>query len=157
MIRDYFSRKLKAPVLVLLKQGMTPERVAFSLACGVVLGLFPILGVTTLLCLAAALILRLNTTAAVLANWAVYPLQIVLIAPFFAAGARFFGSESLIPASSRAVPLATSSLIRGADFLACASLHATLVWAMAAPFATAVIYLSLRSVIRRLSRAGDAS
>jgi uncharacterized protein (DUF2062 family) len=157
MIRDYFRRKLKAPVLVLLRKGMTPERIAFSLACGIVLGLFPIMGATTLLCLAAALVFRLNTTAAILANWAVYPLQIILIAPFFAAGARLFGTLSLLHASPRSAPLAASSLMRGADLVAASSLHAILVWGLAAPLAMAVLYLSLLPVIRRLSKAREAS
>jgi uncharacterized protein (DUF2062 family) len=153
MIKEYFRRKLEAPVLVLLRKGTTPERIAMSLACGITLGLFPILGATTLLCLAAAVLFRLNATAAILANWAVYPLQIVLMAPFFAAGACLFGDVSRFHVFPRTVPLFTSSLVRGADLIAGSTLHAVLVWAMAAPCAAAVLYLALLPVVRRLSQA----
>jgi hypothetical protein len=38
------------PVIDLLTQGISPEKIALSLAFGIVLGVFPVLGSTTLLC-----------------------------------------------------------------------------------------------------------
>ena len=49
----FWRRRLGDPLVSLLAQGLTPERLALSLAAGLVLGLFPIVGATTLLCLAA--------------------------------------------------------------------------------------------------------
>lgn len=157
MVRAYFLKRLKDPIMALLGQGMAPERIALSLACGVTLGLFPILGLTTLLCLAVTLLFRLNTTAAVLANWAVYPLQVVLIAPFFMAGGYLFGTGSILHAAPRITPLTASGLIHGAGLIAGGSLHAVLAWALAAPFATAVLYFSLLPVLRKLPHGRRAS
>ena len=44
MIADFFRRRVLGPVLDLLRQGITPEKVALSIAFGVVLGVFPALG-----------------------------------------------------------------------------------------------------------------
>jgi uncharacterized protein (DUF2062 family) len=56
MKRGFFHRRIVAPILALLTQGITPEKIALSLALGIVLGVFPVLGSTTVLCAAAALL-----------------------------------------------------------------------------------------------------
>ena len=71
---------------MLIRQGITPEKIAMSIALGVVLGTVPILGITTVLCAAAAVAFRLNVAAVQLANWLACPLQIVLLIPFFVMG-----------------------------------------------------------------------
>ena len=47
-------------ILKALKQGMTTRGMALTLAMGVVLSIFPVYGITTLLCLLVAVIFRLN-------------------------------------------------------------------------------------------------
>jgi uncharacterized protein (DUF2062 family) len=48
------------PVVAQLTQGITPEKIALTLAVGSACALFPILGTATLLCLVVGVILRLN-------------------------------------------------------------------------------------------------
>ena len=81
-MRKFLRRRLADPVLALLKQGLTPEKLALSLALGAILGVFPVLGATTALCLGAGLAFRLSHPALQIANLAVYPLQIPLILVF---------------------------------------------------------------------------
>src|ERR1035438_1407369 len=89
--RDGFLQdKLLRPIIELLKQEVTPEKMALSLALGAALGIFPALGWTTALCAIAALTLRLNLPAIQIVNYFVYPLQIVLLIPFFRLGERLF-------------------------------------------------------------------
>src|SRR6202451_1966790 len=88
-------RRLVRPVLDLLRQGVTPEKIALSLALGVALGVFPVLGSTTALCALAALVLRLNLPAIQIVNYFVYPLQIGLLIPFFRLGERLFRAPHL--------------------------------------------------------------
>ena len=70
----------------LVGQGHTPEKIALSVALGITFGLFPIFGTTTLLCVVAAIALRLNHPAIQLANQVMYPLQIPLIVVFIRMG-----------------------------------------------------------------------
>lgn len=81
MREGFIHRRLVQPVIALLSQGITPEKIALSLAIGIVLGVFPVLGSTTLLCAAAAMVFRLNLPAIQLVNYIVYPLQLALFVP----------------------------------------------------------------------------
>jgi uncharacterized protein (DUF2062 family) len=63
MSESFLYRRLVRPILELLRQGVTPGKIALSLALGVVLGVFPVLGSTTALCTLAAITLRLNLPA----------------------------------------------------------------------------------------------
>ena len=58
--RRFWQRWLVDPVARQLTQGVTPQKVALSLAVGSALALFPILGTTTALCLVAGVALGLN-------------------------------------------------------------------------------------------------
>src|SRR5215472_18851503 len=90
MKQSFFYRKLVVPILDLLRQGITPEKIAQSLAFGLVLGVFPVLGSTTILCALAAIIFRLNLPAIQLVNYFVYPLQLALLIPFIRFGEILF-------------------------------------------------------------------
>lgn len=87
-----FSRKhIQNVMLKALKQGITPRKLALTCALGVVLGLFPIFGTTTILCFAAAAIFRLNIPVIQLVNYLIAPLQLILIAPLIKIGFQVLG------------------------------------------------------------------
>lgn len=75
-----------------LTQGVTPAALARSVALGLGLGVFPVLGSTTALCAAAAAWLKLNQPAIQVVNYVAYPLQIALLIPFLRAGAGLLGA-----------------------------------------------------------------
>jgi hypothetical protein len=85
-------RKIVLPIIDLLRQGITPEKVALSIALGVTLGIFPVLGSTTILCAAAAVVLRLNLPAIQAVNYLIYPVQLILFLPLLQAGSRIAGA-----------------------------------------------------------------
>jgi uncharacterized protein (DUF2062 family) len=60
-----------------LRQGLTPEGIALSLAVGAAAGLFPLVGTTRLLGFALGSALRLNLALLQAANWLVYPPQLL--------------------------------------------------------------------------------
>ncbi|MFP5305375.1 MAG: DUF2062 domain-containing protein, partial [Gammaproteobacteria bacterium] len=72
----FWQRRVVAPIVAQLRQGITPEKIALTLALGAVLGIFPILGSTTLLCAVAGVWLRLNQPVIQIVNYFMYPLQI---------------------------------------------------------------------------------
>lgn len=63
-----WQRRVVDPVLAQLTQGITPEKIALTLAVGSACALFPILGTATLLCLVVGIILRLNQPLIQLVN-----------------------------------------------------------------------------------------
>jgi uncharacterized protein (DUF2062 family) len=73
-----------------LVQGISPRRLALTMALGFAIGCIPVLGVTTALCIAVALIWRLKFPVIQAANWAAAPLQLLLIVPFMRLGGWIF-------------------------------------------------------------------
>lgn len=75
-----------------LLQGISPRKLALTLALGFAIGCIPVVGVPTLLCAAVALALRLNLPAIQAANYLAMPLQVLLILPFMRLGGWMFAS-----------------------------------------------------------------
>jgi uncharacterized protein (DUF2062 family) len=73
-----------------LSQGLTPHKLAFTCAAGVIIGIFPVFGTTTILCFIIAITLRLNIPVIQLVNYLVAPLQLLLIIPFIKVGTILF-------------------------------------------------------------------
>lgn len=63
----------------LMRQGKSNRELAMAITLGILLGLFPIVGLTTLLCLAFAKIFKLNIPTLLAANYLVFPLQLFMI------------------------------------------------------------------------------
>jgi hypothetical protein len=78
--------RLKAAVW--LRQGISPRRLALTLALGFVVGCLPVVGIPTALCAVIALAFRLNQPAIQAANYAAMPFQVALILPFVKLGGR---------------------------------------------------------------------
>jgi uncharacterized protein (DUF2062 family) len=149
-LRDLLKRRVAAPVMAQLRQGATPDRLALSLALGVVLSAIPVLGFTAVLCVGVAAALRLNQPAILAANYAATPVQAALYIPFFHAGAWLFGappvSFSLAQIRAELEAGAWATVVRYWD----ANLRAVGAWALAAPLAAGALFLVLRALLRRL-------
>src|SRR3954466_5116036 len=89
--RRFLRRRLVEPVLKLLRQGATPEKIPLSLAFGLGIGIFPVLRISTVLCTVLALALRLNLPAIQLVNYLASPVQLALIIPFVRVGELVLG------------------------------------------------------------------
>jgi hypothetical protein len=142
-----------APIVQQLKQGITPQKIALTLALGGVLGIFPILGATTLLCAIAGVWLRLNQPIIQLVNYLVYPLQIALLIPFYRAGERLFGAEP-VPIVDVAGLIARFGAGPWQFILdyGLVGLYGIAVWCLAAPPLAALAYALLKRPLETLAR-----
>lgn len=91
---NFFKRKVVTPLINLLKEGVTPHKLALSIAIGGAIGVFPIFGTSTALCVLLAGAFKLNQVAIQVANYAVYPFQLALIIPFIQIGIYFLGMDA---------------------------------------------------------------
>jgi uncharacterized protein (DUF2062 family) len=157
MKESFFYRRLVLPISDLLRQGVTPEKLAFSLALGLVLGLFPALGWTTALCALAALVFRLNLPATQLINYFMYPAQIALLLPFFRLGEILFRAPHLPISIAGIYRMAHGNLWGTIRFLWSTTWHAIVVWAILAPLFTVLIYSVLTPVFHRVAKRVGAS
>lgn len=72
---------VKAQAVRQLRQGISPRRLALTIALGFVLGCIPVIGIPTALCAMIAILFRLNLPAIQAANYAAMPFQVALIVP----------------------------------------------------------------------------
>ena len=137
------------PMLGLLKQGLSPEGLAWSLAAGVALGSIPLYGTATLLCVGVAMAFRLNQPAILLANYLAYPLQLLLILPFIRLGEQLF-REPHLPLSLTTLQGMLQAGLWGAIQVLWTSLwHASVVWLLVVPIPMVLLAWGLTPVLRR--------
>ncbi len=84
-------QKLWTRLIGFLKSGITPQKLALTCALGVIIGILPIWGITTLLCFLVAAIFRVNVVVLQLVHYFVYPIQLLMIIPFIKLGTYLFG------------------------------------------------------------------
>jgi len=145
-VKNWLNRKVIEPLLTLLKQGVSPNRLALSVALGIVIGNIPIVGVSTIVCTAIALVFRLNLAAIQITQAAMAPSQILLIIPFVRLGEWILR----VPPQRVSIKEALALMAQGAGYAIVALwdsiLHAGLAWGMVAPFAAFLIYKVLTPV-----------
>ena len=148
-LRATLYRKLIQPFLDLLKQGVTPEKIALTVALGIMLGVTPVIGSTTMLCTLAAVLLRLNLPAILLVNGAVYPLQLMLLVPFLRAGAWMFRVDGPKISMGEIFNLIRANVWQAIGTLWIATMHALMFWLLAGCIVSAVAYILLLAALRR--------
>jgi uncharacterized protein (DUF2062 family) len=149
---NWWRSRIIAPLKTQLTQGVTPTRLAVALALGAVIGIVPILGVTTVITAVLAATFRLNQPAIQVANYAASPIQLALFIPLFQAGSALFGappvSFTLAQIQAELAADSGATLLR---YLG-ANLRAVGVWAMLAPLIFGALYLAFRAMLSRLPR-----
>ena len=138
------------PILALLRMGATPRSLAWSIAVGLLIGINPIVGTTTLFCLAAALSFRLNVVASQIANHAMFPLELALVIPFIKLGSRVFHtaamplSPHMFLQAARTAPIALTRQVWLWEW------HALMLWAAISVVAVPLIALALIPLLERM-------
>ena len=145
----FIKRRLVRPILDLLRQGVTPEKIALSVALGAALGVLPVLGWSTALCAMAAIVLRLNLPAIQIVNYFVYPAQIALLVPFFRWGERLFRAPHFPISVPRIYALFHAGAWIAIKLLWTTIWHAIVVWGILAPFFVGLAYVILIRMLRR--------
>ncbi len=151
--RTFWQRRLRDPIVAQLTQGVTPQKIALTIAIGSALAVFPILGTTTLLCFVVALWLKLNQPIIQLINQAMWPLHLPVIFSCVRLGERLYGAEPVNLSHLRALVQHHPS--RFFEEFGRAALHAITAWALIAPLYIALVYflsLWIARSVRRIKR-----
>lgn len=150
--RRFWRRWFIDPVMKQLTQGVSPDKLAISVAVGSALALFPILGTTTTLCVIAGVALGLNQPVIQGVNALCAFIYFPLIVAFVRLGDSLAGSGR----SSLDIPLMISTFTHHPrDFFrqfGVTALHAILGWAVLVPFWIPAAYLVSRELLRAAAR-----
>ena len=150
-LKNWLNRRLLEPLLALLRQGISPRRLALCVAIAIVVGNIPILGVSTILCTFIALIFRLNFPAIQLVQAAMAPTQVLLIIPFVRLGEWILRVPPQVVSIKAALALMSQGVWQAIVVLRDAIFHAGLAWALIAPFAVYLIHRLLTPVFERMA------
>ncbi|MBI5916033.1 MAG: DUF2062 domain-containing protein [Bacteroidetes bacterium] len=138
-----------------LKQGATPKALAISATVGLLLGIIPVIGVTTVLMAGIAVRFRLNLPLMLGLSYVIYPLQILLLIPFVRIGEWLSGTPPI------ALSLDGLETAFQADFMAAlldlgaANLLAVAGWGVTAIPVGAMVYGLLTPVFQVLVKRDD--
>ena len=152
MPRGLIRRRVLEPILTLLRQGITPQKIALSLAFGMGLGIFPVLGESTILCTALALTLRLNLGVIQLVNYLVSPVQLALIIPFVRLGEHLVHAAPEPLSIGNGLRLIAAGAFNAVVVLWSAIVHAALGWALAGPPFIYLLYVVFKPLLIKLAR-----
>ena len=147
---------IKRDVTAWLRQGITPFRLALTLALGFAIGCIPVIGIPTVLCAGLALSFGLNLPAIQAANYAAMPFQILLILPFIRLGQWMFawGPHQAMTLGALLHNPPTHFAAQMGELAG----QAVLAWMLVAGPAVAVMTMTLTPVLRRIpavAAAGD--
>jgi uncharacterized protein (DUF2062 family) len=144
----------KHNLILWLSKGISPQRLALTLALGFAIGCIPMVGAPTVLCAVLAVVLRLNLPVIQAANFAAIPFQVALFFPLARLGrwlvaigpaqklaTHAFAHLSQIPLAARISGLAGQAL---------------LAWLLAVIPAVALITWVLTRMLRRIPAAVEA-
>lgn len=150
-IVQFFDRSLIAPLFHHIKQGLSPEKLALSVALGISLGIFPIIGTTTVLCFAAAFIFRINISSIQLINYFASPLQLVLVIPFIRFGEYLFNEPQTSLSVYQIIALVQTNFVNAVETLWLTTIHAIVAWVVVGPLLAVALYYILVPVFRRIA------
>jgi uncharacterized protein (DUF2062 family) len=147
---SWWRRWLLAPVLAQLTRGISPERLAWTISLGMVLGVFPIMGTTSLVSFVAGWALRLNQPVLHVFKTLVYPLHLALILVFIHLGERLFGVPPLSFSIPQLLVKFNADPMQFARDFGLAAFHGVVAWLIIAPFAVLLIKMLAMPILRRL-------
>ena len=149
-MRQFFRIRVLNGLQQQLQAGVTPQKLATSVAVGALVGTFPVLGSTTLLSLACGFAFRLNHLAVQVAKELTYPLQLLLLIPLLNAGGIMLGAP--VPASLAALQ---AQFRAGAwatlQVFALATGGAIFLWLLAGVPLMLLLGVAMRRMLARLS------
>jgi uncharacterized protein (DUF2062 family) len=148
----FWQHRVINPIIAQLTQGITPEKMALTLAVGSACAVFPILGTTTILCLVVGIVLRLNQVAIQVVNLLCSPIHIALIYVYLRIGAWIFH----IPHVHVPIRLLSDQFmenpLRFFERFGEAAYHAIVAWAIFAAVWSIGVYFLALPVLREIAR-----
>jgi uncharacterized protein (DUF2062 family) len=154
-IREVFRCRILRPLLHQLRGGVTPRRLAWSLAVGIVLGINPSVGFTTLAVILLAWTFGLDQVASQIGAHVVTPIHLLLFLPFIELGVHLFHTRQL-PLTRRQIEHLSNHPVRLIHSIWRWEWHALIVWGVVAAIVLPLLAMWLRRGLVMLQRRNRA-
>ena len=150
-VREFIRCKILRPLLRQLRGGVTPRRLAWSLALGIVIGINPSVGITTILVVMVAWTFGLNQVASQIGAHAVTPLHLLLFIPFIELGVHLFHTRGL-PLNRKQIEHLSHHPLRLIREIWQWEWHALIVWGLVAAILMPLLAMYIRRTLVLLMR-----
>jgi uncharacterized protein (DUF2062 family) len=150
-VREWFRCRILRPLLRQLRGGVTPRRLAWSLALGVVVGINPSVGLTTLVVVILAWAFGLNQIASQVGSCVAAPLHLLLFLPFIQLGVYLFHTRRL-PLSRQQIEHLSHHPMRLFHSIWQWEWHALVVWGVMAAVLMPLLAIYLRRALVLMMR-----
>ena len=134
-----------------MRGGVSPRRIAWSLALGMVIGINPSVGLTTLLIVILAWVFGLNQIASQIGTHVVAPLHLLLFIPFIQLGVHIFHTRRL-PLSRKQIEHLSHHPFRLFHDIWQWEWHALIIWGLIAAVAMPLLAHYIRRALILLMR-----
>lgn len=149
---SFWRRWVLNPIVKQLTQGTSPAKIAQAIAYGVTIGIFPIIGSTTLLSILIGIPIKLNQPILQVFKSLATPLQWTLVLGFYRLGEILFNAPHVslsIPKMMERFFAEPGPFFRDYGMTA---LYGIAVWCLIAPLLLAAIYFTSRPLIQTLAK-----
>ncbi|HEY4416100.1 MAG TPA: DUF2062 domain-containing protein [Verrucomicrobiae bacterium] len=150
-LKRFWRERVIALMVAQFTQGVTPQKIALTVALGMSLGIFPILGATTALCAVAGFWFKLNQPVIQLVNWLASPLQLSLILVFVRLGEWLTGAPYVNFSIPELIEKFHQSPVKFFQEFGLTGWHGIIAWLAIAPFLTAMIYFAVLPPLKALA------
>lgn len=128
--------------------GLSPKKLAVTVALGFVVGIMPLLGVATLVCTALGYRFRLNIPALLLVCYLASPFHLVLYLPFIQLGIWMFGASDFRMSFDQILNLFRQDWLVALNRIWLANMLGVVAWVVVSLPLGLMIYFSLKPLLR---------
>jgi uncharacterized protein (DUF2062 family) len=140
------------PIRDQLTRGITPDKLAWTISLGLMLGVFPIMGTTSLLCFVVGYGFKLNQPILHLFKTLSYPLHIALILVFIRCGQLLNGSPPIPLSIPQLLTRFKESPLQFASDFGLAALHGIEAWLISAIILVPLIHFITLPLLKKIIR-----
>lgn len=151
--QSLWKRWVVGPIVRQLTQGISPHKISQAAAAGLTLGIFPIIGSTTLLTLLVGIPLKLNQPVLQAFKSLAIPLQWATVLGFYRLGEMLYGAPHVslsIPRMMERFFAEPGPFFRDYGMTA---VYGITVWCIGAPFFALVIYYLMMPIVTSMAKA----
>lgn len=148
-MKEFVSTKVVAPLLALLKQGVTPTKLSLALTLGLLITIFPAFGTHSFLCLFVIWAFRMNPAAVFLVNQVAYPVMFFTYLPLIRMGEFIFQQPPLTLSITEIFDLFVTDFPAAMVQLWWSTLFAVAAWALVSVPLGYLLFLLLRALFTK--------
>jgi uncharacterized protein (DUF2062 family) len=157
-LKATWERRVSHPLAAVLKAGLTPTALARAVALGVVCGIFPVPGATSIVAGICTVSFGVNAVVVQITNLLMTPVNLATLIPFIRVGMVVLGegSESAFSLEAFKATVANGGVVEALHQFVAPLLHGVLGWALFAPLIAGAVFVLALPLARRWARRREA-